>query len=64
MPKKDIQPGQRFLSDTGSVWEVERIPALKTAPKHVVIVDVSDRTASKIIAESALLEPHLFRPDR
>lgn len=62
MFKTDIQPGQRFRSYIGSVWEVDRIPNLKTVPKHVIIVDVNDRTESKIIAESALLEPHFFEP--
>lgn len=62
MRLKQIQPGQRFQSSTGIIWEVLRIPQLHKAPKHVVIVDVKDRTASKTIAESALLEPHLFRP--
>ena len=64
MPKKDIQLGQRFRSYTGSIWEVLRIPELKIAPKHVVIVDVNDRTASKMVSESALLESDFFQPDR
>ncbi len=62
MPKFAIQPGQKFRSYTGFVWEVQRIPDLKVVPKHVVIVDVNDPTASKIIAESALLEPQFFEP--
>jgi hypothetical protein len=64
MSETVIQPGQRFQSDTGSVWEVQRIPNLNKAPKHVVLVDVNDHTASKIIAETVLLEPRLFRPAR
>ncbi len=62
MPKQDIQPGLRFISDIGYAWEVQQIPHLKKAPKHVVLVDVNDHTASKLIAASALLEPHLFQP--
>lgn len=62
MSKTVIQPGQRFQSDIGSVWEVDRIPNLNIVPKHVVLVDVNDHTASKIIAESELLELRLFRP--
>jgi len=61
MPQRDIQPGQRFRSSAGSVWEVLRITNLAKAPKHVVIVDVKDRTVSKVISESALREPHLFQ---
>ena len=61
MPKTAIQPGQRFQSEIGSVWQVERIPNQSIAPRHVVLVDVNDHTASKMIAEEALMEPRFFR---
>ena len=62
MPKRDIQLGQRFRSYTGSIWEVSRIADVGTVPRHVVIVDVTDHTETKLVSESALKEPHLFRP--
>ena len=64
MSEKSVQPGQRFKSDTGSVWEVLRLLNLAKVPKHVVIVDVHDRSASKMISESVLFEQHRFYPVR
>ena len=62
MRSKNIHLGQRFLSDTGLLWEVKRITALEKAPKHVVIIDVKDPTTSKIISEIILCEPSRFQP--
>lgn len=62
MRSRDVQPGQRFRSDTGFVWEVERVTALDRAPKHVVIFDVNDPTTSKIISEAVLFEPSRYEP--
>jgi len=62
MRSRDVQPGQRFRSDTGFVWEVERVTALDKAPKHVVIFDVNDPTTSKIISEAVLFEPNRYEP--
>ena len=64
MAKLNVQLGQRFGSDIGSVWEVQLKSNLKKAPKHVVIVNVNDRTTSKLIAEWALLQPDIFQPAR
>ena len=64
MAKMAIQPGQRFGSDIGSVWEVQLKSNSKKAPKHVVIVNVNDRATSKLIAEWVLLQPHIFQPAR
>jgi hypothetical protein len=64
MRKRDIHLGQRFLSDTGLVWEVKRITALEKAPNHVVIVSVNDPTTSKIISEKVLSEPRRFQPSQ
>ena len=59
---RDIHLGQRFRSENGFVWEVNRIAAIEKAPKHVVIVDVNDPTTSKIISERVLWDPDRFQP--
>lgn len=62
MQKIDIQPGQRFHAYSGSTWEVLRTPEFARLPRHFVLVNVKDRSNSKLIAESALLTRHLYEP--
>ena len=62
MRHRDVQPGQRSKSDTGFVWEVQRVTLLDKAPKHVVIVNVNDPTSSKIISEAVLFETNRYEP--
>ncbi len=46
----------------GYIWEVIRVANIEVAPQHVVIVDVNDRTSSKINSESVQYEPHRDQP--
>jgi len=62
MPKfKDIRPGQQFRASEGLLWEVDMLSDLSTSIPHVKMVGVSDRSTSKIIAQSVLLDQSRFQ---
>lgn len=62
MPKfKDIRPGQQFRASEGLLWEVDMLSDLSTSIPHVKMVGVSDRSTSKIIAQSVLLDQNRFQ---
>ncbi len=56
----DLKPGQRFQSEDGLLWELEKFVAVLTEIPHVRLVDPSDRTVNKIIARSVLLDRRRF----
>lgn len=56
----DLKPGQRFQSEDGLLWELEKFVAVRTTIPHVRLVDPSDRTVNKIIARSVLLDRRRF----
>ena len=62
MPKfKDIRPGQQFRASEGLLWEVDMLSDLSTSIPHVKMVGVSDRSTTKIIARSVLLDQNRFQ---
>lgn len=62
MPKsKDIRPGQQFRASEGLLWEVDMLSDLSTSIPHVKMVGVSDRSTSKILAQSVLLDQSRFQ---
>lgn len=62
MPKsKDIRPGQQFRASEGLLWEVDTLSDLSTSIPHVKMVGVSDRSVTKIIAQSVLLDQSRFQ---
>ena len=56
----DLKPGQRFQSEDGLLWELERFVAVMTKIPHVRLVDPKDHTVNKIIARSVLLDRKRF----
>lgn len=56
----DLKPGQRFQSEDGLLWELEKFVAVLTEIPHVRLVDPNDRTVNKIIARSVLLDRRRF----
>ena len=56
----DLKPGQRFQSEDGLLWELEKFVAVMTEIPHVRLVDPRDRTVNKIIARSVLLDRRRF----
>lgn len=62
MPKStDIQPGQQFRASEGLLWEVDTLSDLSTSIPHVKMVGVGDRSVTKIIAKSVLLDQNRFQ---
>jgi len=62
MPKsKDIRPGQQFRASEGLLWEVDMLSELSTSIPHVKMVGVRDRSTTKIIARSVLLDQSRFQ---
>lgn len=57
----DIQPGQQFKASEGLLWEVETLSDLSTSIPHVKMVGVGDRSVTKIIAKSVLLDHSRFQ---
>lgn len=61
MPKStEIHPGQQFRASEGLLWEVDTLSDLSSIP-HVKMVGVSDRSVTKIIAKSVLLDQSRFQ---
>tara|TARA_R110002072_G_scaffold63634_2_gene158095 strand:+ start:195 stop:401 length:207 start_codon:yes stop_codon:yes gene_type:complete len=58
---KDIHPGQQFRASEGLLWEVDTLSDLSTSIPHVKMVGVSDRSVTKIIAQSVLLDQSRFQ---
>ena len=58
---EDIQPGQHFRASEGLLWEVDALSDLSTSIPHVKMVGVSDRSVTKIIAVSVLLDQSRFQ---
>lgn len=62
MPKStDIHPGQQFRASEGLLWEVDALSDLSTSIPHVKMVGVGDRSVTKIIAKSVLLDQSRFQ---
>lgn len=57
----DIQPGQQFKASEGLLWEVQTLSDLSTSIPHVKMVGVGDRSVTKIIAKSVLLDQSRFQ---
>ncbi len=57
----DIKPGQKFKASEGLLWEVSILSDLSTSIPHVKMVGVSDRSTTKIIATSVLLDETRFQ---
>lgn len=57
----DVKPGQKFKASEGLLWEVETLGDLSTSIPHVKMVGVSDRSTTKIIATSVLLDQSRFQ---
>jgi hypothetical protein len=57
----DIRPGQQFKTSEGLLWEVETLSDLSTSIPHVKMVSVRDRSVTKIIAKSVLLDQNRFQ---
>ena len=58
---KDIRPGQQFRATEGLLWEVDMLSDLSTTIPHVKMVGVGDRSVTKIIAQSVLLDQSRFQ---
>lgn len=62
MPKsQEIRPGQQFRASEGLLWEVDTLSDLSTSIPHVKMVGVSDRSVTKIIAQSVLFDQNRFQ---
>lgn len=57
----EIRPGQKFKASEGLLWEVETLSDLATSIPHVKMVGVGDRSVTKIIAKSVLLDQSRFQ---
>ena len=55
-----IKPGQKFRKSEGLLWEVDTLSNLSISIPHVKMVGVSDRSVTKIIAASVLLDRNRF----
>jgi hypothetical protein len=61
MPKSpEIKPGQKFRASEGLLWAVDTLSDLSISIPHVKMVGVSDRSVTKIIAKSVLLDRNRF----
>lgn len=58
---RDIRPGQQFRATEGLLWEVDALSDLSTSIPHVKMVGVGDRSVTKIIAQSVLLDQSRFQ---
>ena len=52
----EIKPGQKFRASEGPLWAVDTLSNLSISIQHVKMVGVSDRSVTKIIAASVLLD--------
>lgn len=57
----EIRPGQQFRASEGLLWEVDALSDLSTSIPHVKMVGVGDRSVTKIIAQSVLLDQSRFQ---
>jgi hypothetical protein len=56
----EIKPGQKFRASEGLLWEVDTLSDLSISIPHVKMVGVGDRSVTKIIAASVLLDRSRF----
>jgi hypothetical protein len=56
----EIKPGQKFRASEGLLWEVDTLSDLSISIPHVKMVGVGDRSVTKIIAKSVLLDRNRF----
>ncbi|MBM3486797.1 MAG: hypothetical protein FJX67_09210 [Alphaproteobacteria bacterium] len=59
--ESQLEPGQRFRSQDGQLWDVRNIVRIEGNVPHVSLISVKDPTTTKLISVNALLDQRHFR---
>ena len=61
MRENQLEPGQRFRSQDGHLWDVRGVVRIGGTLPHVSLISAKDPTVSKLISVDALLDQRLYR---